>query len=112
MRVKRDVDAIDHDALERALAILQADPERAEQITSMLSDRAWLETAHFAAYVCQRRTLRLRPWQSPPMDAEIGEPRPHDHGARVLLRRMRSAGLSRFEPDPVAALDELKKKRA
>ena len=105
-----DLETIDRDALERALHIIRNNPERAQQITSMLADRPWLEVAVFAAYVCQRHALRLRPWQSPPMDAEIGEPRPYDHGARVLLKRMRVAGLSRFEPDPVAALDRLRRR--
>ena len=59
-----DLETIDRDALERALHIIRNNPERAQQITSMLADRPWLEVAVFAAYVCQRHALRLRPWQS------------------------------------------------
>ena len=40
------------------------------------------------------------------MDADIGPPRREDDGARRLLARMLEAGISRYEPDPLAALPQ------
>ena len=64
-----------------------------------------------AVYHCQMETLRLRPWQTPP--CWVGDERPHvdDHRGEVaaweLRRRLLAAGLSEFEPDPVAALEAI-----
>jgi hypothetical protein len=44
------MDEIDKEALTRALELTKADPDRAEQIESMLKDRSWEEVAQFAAY--------------------------------------------------------------
>ena len=43
------MDEIDKEALTRALELTKAEPERAEQIESMLEDRSWEEVAQFAA---------------------------------------------------------------
>lgn len=101
--------SVDHEALTRALALVRADadPLRREQIEGMLKGdkelglpaRSWFECAHFAAYHAQVNALGLKPWQSPPMFAR-------DEGL-VLLKRMLAAGLSKFEPDPVAALGKI-----
>jgi hypothetical protein len=60
----------------------------------------WQDVAKFAAYRCQIRSLRLLPWQIPPCASDGVGDEPHD----VLLRRMLEARLSRFDPDPAAAL--------
>jgi hypothetical protein len=104
-----DLGDIDREALERALKLCAAqDAGRAEQIAAMLDERSWAETGHFAAASCQRRALRLSPWQSPPSDCLIEPLNPQDAPARRLLRRMLNAGLSRFEPSPLGALERAK----
>ena len=100
-----DLGDVDRDALQRAMKLCAAQGrDHAEQLEAMLGDRPWDEVAHFAAASCQRRTLRLSPWQSPPCDCLIEPQNPQDSNARKLLRQMLDAGLSRFEPDPLAAL--------
>lgn len=105
-----DLDALDRDALERAMQIAQRDPLRAELLQAKLADEEWREVAEFAAYSCQIESLSLKPWQEPPVniDEDADEPdtaeREPDTAARKLLRRMLAAGVSRFDPDPLAAL--------
>src|SRR4051812_46211474 len=97
---------VDRDALKRAMAITAAESEgRAEQLTSMLKDDSWERVAMFAASCAQSRALRLKPWELPPMHADEGPLRPEDRAARKLLKKMLVAGISRYEPDPMAALD-------
>jgi hypothetical protein len=95
-----DLDDIDRDALERCVEIAKRDPIMLERIEAADD---WIEGAKAAAYSCQCDSLRLRPWQEPPVVAsESGIDR--DPNAQALLRRMLAAGLSRYEPDPLAAL--------
>jgi hypothetical protein len=68
----------------------------------------------FCASHCQSRSLNLQAWQTPPMwvrdlDAALREPfggKRGDREAAELLQRMLDAGLSKYEPDPLAALDQ------
>jgi hypothetical protein len=112
-----DLPAADRDALKRAMQIAQRDPLRAEQLQKKLEDEEWTEVAMFAAYGCQIESLSLRPWQSPPahIDENADEPenpeREPDTAARKLLRRMLRAGVSRFDPDPLTALQRAAKRR-
>jgi hypothetical protein len=78
----------------------------------MAAGRSFEEIGRFAAYHCQRRSLRLKPWETAPCDA--GPHRDSDaddsHGyaaAAALLERMSAVGLSRYEPDPIAAIEAL-----
>ena len=98
---------LDKDALKRAMQVAGAEPDRAEQLAGKLtSGESWTEVAEFAAYCAQGRALRLRPGDSAPCAmAEAGDD-PRDAAGRALLRRMLLAGVSRFEPDPLAALAE------
>ena len=52
------MDEIDKEALTRALELTKAEPERAEQLESMLKDRSWEEVAQFAAHHQQCKNLR------------------------------------------------------
>src|SRR5262245_49099477 len=92
--------ATDHDALSRALAI-----ER-KQVDEDLKHRPWEEAAIRAAFSCQIRELRLRPWQGLPIDAsdEVGDGYGCTRQEVELRQRMLAAGLSLYEPDPIAAL--------
>jgi hypothetical protein len=109
---------IDRDALERALVACRAEgAARAKQIDSMLADRPWEGVAQFAAYSAQNRSLGLMPWQSPPcharlsdLDKPFDDPRGERESAE-LLRRLLDAGLSRFEPDPLAAIAEAEQRQ-
>ena len=96
-----ELDAIDLDALDRALEIARVQgTDRPEQIDVMMQDRDWLDVARFASGCAQGRSLNLKPWESAPIwGAEVGDA-PEDN----LLRRMLAAGLSQFEPDPIGAL--------
>jgi hypothetical protein len=103
------LDAVDRDALERCMDMARRDPSRARQMDSMLTDQAWLEVATFASYVVQGQNLRLKPWESPPMcggptPGRTGPAAESDIKAGQLLDRMLAAGLSQYEPDPIAAL--------
>ena len=94
--------AVDREALGRALALVRAsnDPGRRRQIAQKLREDGWLEAASFASYCHQVDALGLKPWQSPPCYGECGR----DPDAADLLRKLLNAGLSRWEPDPRAAL--------
>ena len=53
----------------------------------------------------QGDALRLKLWQSPPCHlSEDGKVQDCDIEGQILLRRMVAAGLSIYEPDPIAAL--------
>jgi hypothetical protein len=109
---------IDRNALERALVACRAESAaRAKQIDSKLASESWEDVAEFAAYCAQGRALDLMPWQSPPCHANLralsepfGDPRAARESAE-LLRRLLDAGLSRFEPDPLGALEQAEAKR-
>jgi hypothetical protein len=101
----------DDQALERCLEIARGDPLRAAQIDSMLEGRPRDEVQRFAANLVQSRALNLKPWEEPPCAAsEHGVDR--DPQAQALLKKMLAAGLSRFEPNPLAALRKRKRTSA
>jgi hypothetical protein len=108
----------DRTALERALVACRAESSaRAKQIDSMLADRPWEDVAQFASSCAQGRALDLMPWQSPPCHANLralsepfGDPRAARESAE-LLKKMQALGLSRFEPDPLAAIAAAEAKR-
>jgi hypothetical protein len=105
---------VDREALKRALKLARAEsPARARQIDAMLAERPWLDVAQFAAYSCQSAALHLKPWQSPPVwmtgVKPAGDPQQHGlYAAWDLRRRLIAAGLSAYEPDPIAALEAAK----
>jgi hypothetical protein len=105
MRLSRD-----REALTRALEMARAESkqERAH-FDALLSRQGWEEAALSACFVCQSRTLKLRPWQAPPVHVHDDEVTGPSYGHRpeeiALRRRMLAAGLSVYEPDPIAALE-------
>ena len=112
-----DLDDADRDALERAMEIARRDPGRAEQLRAMLEDDEWVEVAEFFSYSLQIQSLSLKPWQSPPCHIDENADAPDDADCepntvgRKLLRQMLRAGISRFDPDPLAALRRVKRRR-
>ena len=96
-----ELSAADLDALSRALTLAKREsPGRRAQIEQMQHEDGRHSAASFAAFHCQCKSLKLRPWQSPPMYGHLDG----DTGATILLKRLLNAGLSRWEPDPLGAL--------
>ena len=89
----------DFDAMARAIAAARREsPTRAKQIDAMLRNEPWEDVGRFAAFSAQIEALHLQPWESTVVYADSRE-------ARALRRRLFAAGLSKFEPDPVAACE-------
>src|SRR5262249_28626865 len=84
------------------------------QIAQKLRDEPWIDAATFTAYSTQIDALHLQPWQSPPCEvqdvaatlARGDDGVSGDYQAALLLQRMLKAGLSRYEPDPLHALEQ------
>src|SRR5262249_28750749 len=95
----------DRNALQLAVEMMRADPEQRELIDHVLNHRS--EAALWAVGFLQVKNLRLKPWEAPPCDSS-SEVVSDNYGSRqgegALLRRMLAAGISRFCPDPLAAL--------
>jgi hypothetical protein len=95
----------DRDALERALKLTRQESEgRAQQLLRMQLDDGWFYAARFASYSCQVDALHLKPWEHPPIWVDDPDDYPDREAAR-LLKRMLAAGVSRFDPDPMRALE-------
>jgi hypothetical protein len=105
----------DFEALDRAIRTCS---DRA-QIESKLATERWRQAAEFASYSCQCDALHLQPWQDPPcwVDDLVGAINAGnddilgDYAAAKLLRQLLDRGLSRYEPDPVNALKQAKRRR-
>jgi hypothetical protein len=109
-----DYDAIDMDALKRAMTIAAQDPDTALQLKNKL-DRGepWTAVAEVAAAHCQISALALPPWQPPPCrDSWLQGGKVHRNpNAAELLDEMLAAGISQWEPDPPTALRKAKRRR-
>jgi hypothetical protein len=101
---------IDLVALARALDTARKTPAEAKRIDGKLASGGdWFDLATGCAFRCQTVALNLQPWQSPPMYGDVIEPRV-DQPAFDLLRKLLSLGLSRYEPDPVRAIERAEKR--
>ena len=107
------------EALARAVKLYRAQsPPAPKQVDEMLRDDPWQEVAEFCAYACENRLLRLQPWRDPPCIASLDNlTKPHgdqrgERESAEWLRRLLDAGLSRFEPDPLAAIERVEAKPA
>ena len=79
----------------------------------------WGRVAELCAYSCQVDNLLLKAWETPPCHADEKDfsPDPECSPARnaeacALLRRMLAAGVSRWHPDPMKALEHAERKKA
>jgi hypothetical protein len=111
---------VDRDGLRLAMSMARRDPRRAAQLDAKLADgEPWVEVAERAAYGCQVDALRLKPWQPPPCRVEVGWTDGDGLGAlggvqmaSELLERMLRLKISRWHPDPVAAIEAAEQARA
>jgi len=95
-------------ALRRCIEVAERDPMRREQVRHM---RPRLTKALFCCSVAQSESLDLKPWECPPCESEPDDSDNASYAeqrwrARQLADRLRAAGLSIYEPDPIAALEE------
>lgn len=101
-------------AMTRAIGTVRSwGSEYDAQITEKITEDSWDVAGRFCAIWAQGRKLQCKPWQICPaglrdIDAALAEP-PDDyrglHNAALLLQRMLAAGVSKFDPDPIAALE-------
>jgi hypothetical protein len=105
---------LDRLALARAVEIERArNPACRQRIDRLAAEEGWLAAAQSAARHCQDIALHLSPWQCWPPSVvepdETDEPGCEHRGITAsakLLRRMLRAGVSKYDPDPEAALQE------
>jgi hypothetical protein len=110
---------VDREALQRAIEMVRAEgPNETRWIDDHLRTNGFFETGCLASYHCQYRALQLKPWQFPPIwiddvSAILKEPPDFKdrHRAAKLLQRLLAAGLSRYEPDPLTALERAEAER-
>ena len=101
---------VDRAAMTLAVEIARKEnPQRRREIDDRLSSGDdWYEVATSCAFHCQRRALRLRPWQVAPCNLlprdMDGDPLRGGQAAAELSARMEKAGVSLWHPDPIAAL--------
>jgi hypothetical protein len=112
-RTRSRLTIIDRAALVLAVKIVRAHSAAdRQQIDDKLSREPWIEVAKFAAHSCQERALHLQPWQCwPPCAVEVddddtpGFEHRSIRSSAALLRRMLKLGISRWHPDPLAAIE-------
>jgi hypothetical protein len=107
----------DRDAMTRPIEMWRAEKGRRQQVDAMLTERPWARVGRFAAYCSQTTTLRLEPWEWPPLwireiDAALHAP---DDARRIgdaarLLQRMLALNISRYEPSPRKAIEQAEAK--
>jgi hypothetical protein len=113
---------VDNAALWRAMKKARRDPMRRRQLDAMMeTGRDKVEVAKFASYVCQADRLQLKPWETAPchisaaktwVTLNVSDPDHRHRGiveAQALVRRLLEAGLSKYEPDPVLALEKARR---
>jgi hypothetical protein len=99
-----DAHLSDRDALEAAIDIVRKHRERWQEFQALVLERGWDAAALVAVCDCQVRSMRLPPWREeeiPCTASRRGKGR-----ASRLLRRMLRRGISRYHPNPLAALAE------
>ena len=112
---------VDRNAMQRAIAMTaDEDAGRRRQINQMRRTDPFEEIGTFAVQHCQSRNLGLKPWENLPLwiddlAAALCEPFDDQTGTREaaeLFKKMLAAGLSKYEPDPLAAIGEAERKAA
>jgi len=104
------ITSTDREALQLAIDLTLAEPDedRVAQVRKMLAEREWDEVARFCAYHGQFDALNLLPWQNTP--SEVDDP-DEDMATpqHKMARRMMALGISKYHPDPIAAIQAAQK---
>jgi hypothetical protein len=114
MMMESEVLEVDREAMARAIDIMLGHHERIYRTDFKRrlegAMEPWANIGRHAASACQCQALGLKPWQQAPCDVQFGEidAPAFEHrriaAAAAILARLLTAGLSRYEPDPVNAL--------
>jgi hypothetical protein len=121
MKRRIKLSSVDREALTRALEIARAEsPADREALDQLEKAEGWLVAAQQGVYDCQRSLTAPRLWQPLPMDINPAEVASiiargpdnlgGEYAAARLLKKMLRAGLSRFEPEPLRRLAEIKRR--
>jgi hypothetical protein len=108
-----DLTTADRAALELAIKTVRNESAaRRKQIDDKLLNESWFAVAAFAAYGCQSKALNLKPWEcwppckvSPDDSDAPGLEHRNIGKSAALLRQMLALGISRWHPDPLAAIE-------
>jgi hypothetical protein len=110
-----DLRDLDLEAMRQAIAeLLKAEPTWNGTIAGMLQAQPFEQVGAFAAGVLQVRNLHLKPHECPPVDTLDGAPADcygRRGGEIPLLRKMLSLNISRYDPDPLAAIERAERAR-
>jgi hypothetical protein len=106
----------DREAMRRAVeTLLRTEPDWRDQIAAMLQSQPWEQVGLFASICCQVRALHVKPHECALAEthdvAEPSEVYSYRASEVALLRKMLSLGLSKYEPDPIAALQRAERER-
>jgi hypothetical protein len=99
----------DREAMRRAVeTLLRTEPDWRDQIAAMLQSQPWEEVGLFASICCQVRALHLKPHECALAEthdvAEPSEVYSYRASEVALLRKMLALDISRYDPDPIAAI--------
>jgi hypothetical protein len=107
------MDQRDLEAMRRAIATLRGDAELGATVEALLQDQGEQAAGIFAVGLLQVKNLKLKAWECPPCDSS--ETASNHYGARpnevALLRKLLTLGLSRYEPDPLRAIERVERER-
>jgi hypothetical protein len=90
---------VDLDALRRSIEIdCRRNRARRRRVDARLAaGEDWLKVARSCAFNCQIDAMHLQPWEHTACYADSPE-------SHALVRRLKAAGLSKYEPSPLDAL--------
>ena len=99
----------DDQALENCIKIIRERQGRAPFVDELEKRKGRRRMGQFCCAILQAEALGLRPGSIVPCNAQLRnsyEANPHRRRAYEIAQRLEDAGLSKFEPDPLAALKE------
>ena len=112
----------DKQALTRCIEIFRARGQTdAEYIAEKLEREGFPAAGRFASYSAQMDSLHLPPWMFPPCfidDSDVdkliaaGDDSHGKHAAAKLVARLRELSISKYHPDPLAAIKTAKRDAA
>ncbi len=92
---------VDREAITRAIEITRKESRaRRRQVDAKLRTEPFEAVGRFCAFSAQIEFMHLQPWESTIVYTDLPE-------SHALRRRLIAAGLSKYEPDPLAALERV-----